>query len=195
MTENRWTCYYAAVGDEPRATLLHALALREAEGLPPGYAVDLGSGSGRDTLELLRRGWRVLAVDAEPAAMELLRQRAPDGATLETRLGRFADVDWPRADLVTSSFSLPFAPPDASSRTWERIRTSLVPGGRFCGQLFGDRDGWAPAEDMTFHARAEVERLLHGLEVEQLDEVEEDGRTAVGDPKHWHLFHVVARRP
>lgn len=195
MTENRWTRYYAAVGDEPRATLLRALELREAEGRAPGYAVDLGSGTGRDTLELLRRGWRVLAVDAEPAAMELLRRRAPAGVALEMRLGRFADVTWPSADIITSSFSLPFAPPEAFERAWSRIRASLVPGGRFCGQLFGDRDEWAGTEDMTVHSRAEVERLLDGLDVEQLDEVEEDGHTAIGEPKHWHLFHIVARRP
>lgn len=48
---------------------------------------------------------------------------------------------------------------------------------------------------MTFHARAEVESLLEGFEVERLDEVEEDGETAVGTPKHWHLFDVVARKP
>jgi len=26
-------------------------------------------------------------------------------------------------------------------------------------------------------------------------EVDEDGTTAVGDAKHWHLFHIVARKP
>jgi tellurite methyltransferase len=195
MTENRWTRFYAAAGDEPRSTLLHALALHEAEGRPPGYAIDLGAGGGRDTLELLRRGWRVLAVDAEHASLELVRRRAAAAVGLETRLGRFEEVEWPAAELVTSSFSLPFVPPAGFARTWERIRASLVPGGRFCGQLFGDRDGWAGGEDMTFHTRGDVDRLLQGLDVERLDEVEEDGRTAVGDPKHWHLFHVVARRP
>ena len=48
---------------------------------------------------------------------------------------------------------------------------------------------------MTFLSRPEVDGLLDSLEVERLVEVEEDGRTAVGTPKHWHLFHVVARRP
>ena len=195
MTDNRWTRFYAAAGDEPRATLLHALALHEAEGRSPGFAIDLGAGGGRDTLELLRRGWRVLAVDAEPAALELVRQRAVAAVGLETRLGRFEEVEWPAADIVTSSFSLPFVPPDAFARTWERIRRSLLPGGRVCGQLFGDRDGWAPSDELTFHTRPDVEGLLDGLEIEQLDELEEDGRTAVGDAKHWHLFHVVARRP
>jgi len=24
--------------------------------------------------------------------------------------------------------------------------------------------------------------------------VEEDSQTAVGDPKHWHVFHAIARK-
>ena len=47
---------------------------------------------------------------------------------------------------------------------------------------------------MTFQTRAEAEALLSRFEVELFDEVEEDGSTAVGKQKHWHLFHVVARR-
>ena len=62
------------------------------------------------------------------------------------------------------------------------------------GQLFGDRDGWATQPDMSFQTRQDAEAMLLGLGVEQFNEVEEDGKTAVGDPKHWHLFHVVARK-
>jgi hypothetical protein len=88
---------------------------------------------------------------------------------------------------------------------WSRIVESLRPGGRVCGQLFGDRDewatrpreraeGWASPPAITFHTRAQVEELLRPFEIERLDEIDEDGATAVGDRKHWHLFHVVARK-
>ncbi len=48
---------------------------------------------------------------------------------------------------------------------------------------------------MSFQSRGEIEQLLDGWEVERLDELDQDGQTAVGERKHWHLFHVVARRP
>lgn len=194
-----WTEYYEAAGDEPRSTLLEALRRFDEEGRRERFAVDLGCGTGRDTFELLRRGWSVLALDGTAEAIERLGSRpglsARERGRLETRLVRFEDADWPAADLVNSSFALPFCPPEAFPALWHRIERSLRPGGRFSGHLFGDRDGWSGEDDMNFHAPAEVEALLASFEVELLDEVEEDGSTATGKPKHWHLFHVVARRP
>ena len=192
-----WGRYYAAAGDDPRATLLLALDRFEEERAPPGLAVDLGCGTGRDTAELLRRGWRVLAVDAEEEAIRRLRERpdvAADAGRLSTQVAGFGDATWPEADLVNASFSLPFCPPAAFDALWERVAGSLRGGGRFSGQLFGVRDQWATERDLTFHSRAGAEALFAGFELERFDEVEEDGHTAVGDAKHWHLFHVVARK-
>jgi len=67
MTE--WSRYYDAVSDDPRETLLDALDRFDA----PGVAADLGCGTGRDTVELLRRGWQVVAIDSEEEAIRRLR--------------------------------------------------------------------------------------------------------------------------
>ena len=74
---SEWTQYYDAAGDDPRPTLLDALRRFDDEEPGERFAVDLGSGSGRDTAELLRRGWSVLAVDATAEAIERLLSR-PD---------------------------------------------------------------------------------------------------------------------
>jgi SAM-dependent methyltransferase len=159
-------------------------------------AVDLGCGDGRDTVELLRRGWSVLAIDAEPAAIRrlLARPDLPPGARLEARCERFEDARWPAADLVNASFSLPLCPPGRFPALWAKIRGSLEPGGRFAGQLYGERDGWAGDPSITHMDRAAASALLDGLEVELFDEEESDAVTPCGEPKHWHIFHVVARR-
>jgi SAM-dependent methyltransferase len=170
MTEG-WSRYYdAAKGGAPRETLLLALDLFEREGDAAGaelLAVDLGCGEGRDTVELLRRGWRVLALDAEREAIEGLRARPEldsDAATrLEIRMSSFEEADWPRADLVNSSFALPFCPPDHFPALWEHIASSLRRGGRLSGQLFGDRDGWAQEPALSFQRRAEVEGIAPSL--------------------------------
>lgn len=185
-----WTRYYDAVDETPRETLLAALDGFDA----PGVAVDLGCGSGRDTIELLRRGWRVVAIDSEPEGISRLGGAIADDERLETQLTPFEDATLPSCDLVNASFSLPFCAPERFDELWTRIGDALRPNGRFCGQFFGDRDGWAPDPDITFLSRAQVENLLSAYDVERLDEVEEDSTTALGEAKHWHLFHVVARR-
>src|SRR6266571_3799895 len=197
----KWTRYYNAAGEQPRETLLFALERFDAEaGAREGgrFAVDLGCGAGRDTAELLRRGWQVLAIDAEAEAIQRLLRRGDLGSAcagrLETQVVRFEDARWPEADLVNSSYSLPFCAPNQFAAVWDRLVASLRLGGRFSGQFFGDRDGWAREPDMSFQARQDAEELVRGFDVEHFDEVEEDSETAVGDPKHWHLFHVVARK-
>lgn len=191
-----WASYYAKTGARPpRETLLFALD-RFGE-TPPGVAVDLGCGSGRDTIELLRRGWRVLAVDAEPAAIDGLRARPdlPADARLETTVARFEDVVPPPADLINASFALPLCSPDKFRVMWERIRKALGPGGRLSCQLYGPRDSWAGDPTITHLSRDEVEALLAGFEVEHFREEEDDSTTPRGTPKHWHIFHIVARKP
>ena len=189
MTED-WTAYYDATGDEPRETLLDALGRFEK----PGLAVDLGFGTGRDTAELVRRGWRVIAIDADPEAMARLAARTDfDHTRVTAQTARIEQAIWPGVDLVSSSFTLPFVPAAAFGDVWMRIVDSLRDGGRFCGQLFGDRDTWA-ATGVTCFTQREVEALLSGLCVERLDEEEHDSEDALGTPKHWHLFHIVARK-
>jgi tellurite methyltransferase len=188
-----WPAYYeATAGRPPRRTLLDAVA-RFAR---PGLAVDLGSGDGRDAVELLRRGWRVLAIDAEPAALTRLAARPdlPEGAALETRAARFETADFPPCDLVNASFALPLCPPALFPALWDRIGARLRPGGRFAGQLYGERDGWAGRPGMTHLTRGAAEALLAGFTIELFLEEESDAVTPRGVPKHWHIFHVVARR-
>jgi tellurite methyltransferase len=48
---------------------------------------------------------------------------------------------------------------------------------------------------MTFHTREQVQALLEPLEAERFEDIEEDGETATGKPKHWHVYYLVARRP
>lgn len=192
-----WSDYYKAVeGRPPRDTLLAALERFEAAPAidHSRFAIDLGCGEGRDTIEILRRGWRVLGIDSNPEAIERLlgREDLPNIEHLQTCVAKFEEAQWPEADLVNASFCLPFCSPESFPQLWSKIVDSLVPGGRFSGQLFGERDSWATIYGRTHHTRAEVEAMLQPFEIEMLNEEEHDGFTAVGQPKHWHIFHIVA---
>jgi SAM-dependent methyltransferase len=192
----RWERYYDATRERPpRRTLLAALAA-----FPDGFAgraVDLGCGAGRDALPLLRTGWRVHAVDAQPGAIAALSAAAAEFPhRLTATVTRFEDSVLPQGvDLVNSSFALPLCPPERFPPMWRGIVGALRRGGRFAGQFYGERDSWAGRPGITTLTRAGAEALLDGLALELFDEEESDGVTPRGTPKHWHIFHVVARRP
>ncbi len=190
-----WAAYYEKTGGRPpRDTLLRALDAFDAEGaVNDRLAVDLGAGGGRDTVELLRRGWRVLAIDASPDSADRLRALECAGP-LDVQVARFEEAEWPKCDLVNSSFALPLCAPDAFADVWTKIVASLKPGGRFAGQLYGNRDSWSGRDGMTFHTRADTEALLADLDIEMFEEEEDDSTTPRGEAKHWHVFHIVARK-
>ena len=195
-----WTGYYRWTARRPpREHLLRTLDHIDWEGgrPPRGTAIELGFGAGTDTLELLRRGWRVLAIDGERAAAAFLDRRVPaeHRRRLTIVVGPMETIALPPADLIYASFSLPFCPPDGFRRVWAAIRASLKPGGHFAGQLFGDRDEWRPRQPtMTFHSLSEVRRLARGFSLELLRETTEAGMSYHG-PKRWHYFDVILEKP
>src|ERR1700676_187405 len=54
------------------------LVVATAAKLVPGKALDLACGTRRNALWLAEHGWEVTAVDAAPAAIEILRTRATE---------------------------------------------------------------------------------------------------------------------
>src|SRR3954447_9701012 len=68
---------------------------REAEGLAPGSALDVGSGEGADALWLAQRGWRVTALDISPVALARAEGNARTlGLQVSDR------ITWRQADLL-----------------------------------------------------------------------------------------------
>jgi hypothetical protein len=192
-----WPGYFEAVlGKPPRETLVAALDAFARESFIGGFAIDLAAGEGRDTLELLTRGWRVVATDAHPEAFSYLWPRVPEAVKprLTTVVATFDNTPFAPCDLVNASFALPFCEPRHFLELWFRIVSAIRPGGRFAGQFFGDRDSWASLPGRTHHSQDEVVHLLQSFEIEMMRTEERDDGPEVRHPKHWQLFHVVARK-
>ncbi|WP_222192876.1 class I SAM-dependent methyltransferase [Modestobacter italicus] len=190
-----WSRYNATQVDrEPRPL---AVALVEHAGEGAGrLALDLGFGAGVETALLLDHGWRVLAIDGDPAAGDSLTARLPADQAERLTVGTetFAELDaLPPAHLVHAGRSLPYAGAHLS-RLWQLIRAALLPGGWLACDLFGERDTTTDADDIATLTDAEVDRLLTGLDVVRHEVQEADG-TAYAGPQHWHTHSVLARRP
>ena len=184
-----WQAYYnAVVNRPPRKTLLTALAAFEQ----PGVAIDLGCGEGRDTIEILRQNWAVLAIDQNPDAIAILRARSIANIDrLATQIASFEKLELPKpVDLINASFSLPFCSNEDFSCLWIQILNSLGTGGRFCGHLFGERDSWRDRKLINCFTLSQVEALLQPYVIE----IEHPGKTPLGEDRYWHVFHIVARK-
>lgn len=81
-------------GTTPGPSMTTHMRMLEGYVRPGDRVLDAGAGPGRFTLELLRLGAHVIALDISPGQLELLRARVPDVEAVVgdvTDLSRFAD--------------------------------------------------------------------------------------------------------
>lgn len=83
----RWAGERAHASSAPSEFLV-----AETEALPPGRALDVACGAGRNAVWLARRGWRVTGVDFSDVAL---------GAARELAASAGVEVEWIEADAVT----------------------------------------------------------------------------------------------
>lgn len=156
-------------------------------------ALDLGAGGGKDTKFLLDQGFQVTAVDKDPQVTKILSDLLSHPKLTFDNV-TFDKFNFGKYDLINAHFSLPFNPKLSFEEVWSKTKEALNPGGVFVGQFFGPTDSWnTSSSDMNFHTHDQVRGLLAGLEIVQLSEENFDGTTTLGTPKHWHIFHVIAR--
>src|SRR5687768_13244294 len=72
-----WNTHYAEGEQEERPP--EPLLVQAIRDRPPGRALDLACGLGRNALFLAAHGWDVTAVDASHVAIDILRERASEG--------------------------------------------------------------------------------------------------------------------
>lgn len=185
---------------KPRAQLLKTLK-NHFPTTPPGRALDLGCSTGRDTLELLKRGWSVDAIDIDEDALETLSERAQAYPNLSMQLTEFENLDLPEDtyDLINARYSVPFCHPKKFQYLWKQVTSALKPGGYLTCDFFGDRDSWRNhplhRDSITFLTLEGTKNLLSTLYIESIEEDEYDAPTLHGPNKHWHIISCVARRP
>jgi SAM-dependent methyltransferase len=110
------------------------LLVRYAADLPPGTALDVGSGEGADVLWLASRGWTVTGADVSPVALRRsaeLAERAGPAIAARIRWQQADVLSWVppehHFDLVSAQFvHLPTAARESLHR---RLAAAVRPGG------------------------------------------------------------------
>jgi SAM-dependent methyltransferase len=162
----------------------------EVEGLPPGRALDLACGAGRNAVWLAERGWKVTAVDFSTVGLERAAHLA---------VSHGVEVDWLLADLLeyeppAQSFDLVIVlylqlPADARRLVLGRAADAVAPGGTFLlvGHDLANLEGGygGPTNPAVLYTPEEVAADLTGFVLEKAAsvvrrvEVEEGEREAI----------------
>lgn len=192
--EDKWKRYQEKTFNRPPHDIL-LQALKYFDGFK-GYSIDLGCGAGRDTIELLRNEWRVLAIDNNPYSFDKIKSKLDKKQLdkFETKKEDFEKLEFPKVDLINASFSIPFCKPESFERLWNNIVDAININGRFSGNFLGNRDGWKNNLKMTFLNKDEIVELFKEFQIEYFEEKEYEGKTTQGNVKHWHFFNVIAKK-
>jgi len=149
---------------DPRPIVVDAAKL-----LPPGRALDLACGKGRNAIYLAEIGWDVTAVDASRVALDDLLSLSEAGrggaiaiVQADLEAGEFA-IEPEAYDLVVDTFYL-------QRDLFPAIRQGLRPGGIFVAEIPME-DAAAPTMSPTYLVKqGELEKLFCDWKVERYEE-------------------------
>lgn len=189
MTNPNWEKYYKKTGLGPRKLLIKAtLYLKNKDN-----ALDLGAGNLRDTIYILKKGFKNIdVVDKQREVKECAENLGPRVHTHIVHFDKF--ILKKKYDIINAQYALPFMRKEKFEEFFEKAKKSLNTKGVITGQFFGERDSWKNKKIMTFINVKKAKKMLNGLKVVYFLEEEKDGTTALGEQKHWHVFHFIARK-
>ncbi len=155
-------------------------------------AIDLGCGSGNETVYMIKNGIKVLAIDRQ-LNQDFILNRLSDNEKkmISFKESSFEDVELPRTNLLTAFFSIPFCNPNKFDELWNKIYNSIEDDGYFVGQLFGDRDDWNVVDSINTFPIDKVKDYLKKYRIIKLEEVE---YVRESDNKKWHFYDIIAQK-
>lgn len=155
-------------------------------------AIDLGCGSGNETVYMVKNGIKVLAIDRQ-LNQDFILNRLSDSEKqlISFKESSFEDVELPKTKLLTAFFSIPFCNPNNFDELWTKIYNSIEDNGYFVGQLFGDRDAWNVVESINKFSIDKVKEYLKNYNIIKLEEIE---YVRESDNKKWHFYDIIAQK-
>ena len=183
-----WTNYQnKTYGDEACKLIIDFLDKYKVDS-----AIDLGCGSGNETVYMVKNGIKVLAIDRQ-LNQDFILNRLSDSEKqlISFKESSFEDVELPKTKLLTAFFSIPFCNPNNFDELWTKIYNSIEDNGYFVGQLFGDRDAWNVVESINTFSIDKVKEYLKNYNIIKLEEIE---YVRESDNKKWHFYDIIAQK-
>lgn len=183
-------------GEDPNAFLVSQAAL-----LGKGNALALADGEGRNSVWLAQQGLSVDAFDFSAPAIEKAKSLADKRqVSVNFTCSDFRSFDWPTThyDLVVGIF-FQFAAPDERAEIFEKIKSTLKPGGLLVIQGYGKNqlkyNTGGPGKLDHLYDGALMREAFVGYDVMVCDTYEASITEGAGHSGMSALVGFVARKP
>jgi len=186
------TKYYEETNTKAPSVFL-IKALKFAKG---NKAIDLGCGSGVETREIAKKGFKVTAVDVNKDVKKYFSKE--DLKNIKLKILPIENFRFVKCDFVFAKSSLVFLGPGKFYKVLENIKKSLNPGGIFAARLWGKKDsdnGSGKNHKCTFMSIDKLKNTFIGHTFLEIFEHEEDKCGADGRMKRWDFIDVIIQKP
>lgn len=184
--KNRWDERYSSKDYEPRKKPADLLT-KWIDRLPPGKALDLACGSGRNALFLAEKGYKVTAIDISSTAIKMAQSQA---------LEKGLEINWVVSDLdkfkINGQYDVILSFFYVNKKMVPDIIKSLNAGGIliFQSHMLPPVPSKEPHKERFRFKPGEMRQLFKGLKVLDYEErqVDEEG------DRHYYLASLIAQK-
>ena len=108
--------------------------------IKPKNAIDLGCGAGRDTIYLIKNGWKVLSIDREDTK-GFISSKLDSEETKRFRFNvqNFENIKLEKNNLLVANFSIPFCNKNYFNEFSNKINDSILKERILCWKLFWNK--------------------------------------------------------
>ena len=194
-----WEEYYKIhANDEIKPNRLLEKVMKKTNNIKS--AIDIGAGTGTDTIFLLEKGITVYSIDKENSSSKMINQRLKNlnKENFKTNLicitDNFETVNLPKVDLINCFNSLSYCNPSNFYKFIDNIKSSINEGGALVANFFGVEDSWYGKENMTFLTKQNVIDLFQDFNIIYINEIKKKGVTSLQKEKFWHFIDIIATK-
>lgn len=198
--EGEWRNYIDGTVGKPAYYLYHDVINKIDNNYfkKPSYyrALDLGIGSGNESIDLVTRGWSVFGIDSSEQSNKVISERVRGlKGVFKFQKGNFENVQLNGFyDLAMAFYSLPFGNKNELAMLVYALSQHMQNGAIFAGNFFGAAHDFVKkgiAYDMNEN---EIKQLfaLYGFKMAYFLNRVYDQRDFEGDKVHWDVFDFIA---
>lgn len=191
----KWNEYYKqTISESPSKILAKYFDLGLDGNTENKRAIDLGCGVGNDTVYLLKKDYKVTAIDKESSVIDLIKIRVSDTSNLDFIIDDFENIKLSKANLIVSNLSIYFCKPQYFDRFCHEITNNIIEGGYFVGSFLGKEDEWSLDSNRTFIDKEQLDIIFKDFEIVFFKEIKFNKETTKGKMKFWHIYQIIARK-